>query len=171
VAGTRVVCIFDREEILVSAATASRERGVTIADAYAPYPVHGLAAAMGLKASRLPWVCFALGAVSGAAMLVFQHWASAVDWPVNVGGRPWNSFPAFVPIAFEVIVLVAGVGTVAAFLGVAGLRPWRKAEVPDPRVTDDHFALVLIARNAEERKRIEELLARFRPVSVEEHAA
>src|SRR5688500_18801304 len=124
VAGARVVCIFEREEDLVGAAAASRERGLAIADTYAPYPVHGLAAAMGLKASRLPWVCFALGAISGAAMLVFQHWASALDWPVNVGGRPWNSFPAFVPVAFEMIILVAGVGTVAAFLGVAGLRPW-----------------------------------------------
>lgn len=170
-ASTHVVCIFEREEDLVGATAASREGGIGIVDAYAPYPIHGLAAAMGLPPSRLPWVCFALGALGGGAMLVFQHWASAVDWPINVGGRPWNSFPAFVPIAFEVIVLVAAVGTVAAFIAVARLRPWRVADVPDSRVTDDRFALVLTASDTDERKRIDELLARFRPMSIQERAA
>jgi hypothetical protein len=170
-AATRVVCVFDREEDIVGAAAASRERGLTIADAYAPYPVHGLAAAMGLEASRLPWLCFGLGVISGVAMLLFQYWASAISWPTNIGGRPWNSFPAFVPVTFELVVLVAGVGTVAAFLGVAGLRPWRSADVPVPRVTDDRFALVLIAKDAEERAAIDALMARFRPASIEERAA
>ena len=169
-AGTRVVCVFDREEDLVGAATTAREHGLTIVDAYTPYPVHGLSGAMGLTPSRLPWLCFALGAAAGAATLVFQHWASAVDWPINVGGRPWNSFPAFVPIAFEVIVLVAGLGTVAAFLAVTALRPWNKADVPDARVTDDRFALVLIAGGDEERKRIEALMAHFRVTAVQEWA-
>jgi hypothetical protein len=170
-AHTRIVCIFDREQDLVGAAAASRERGLAIADAYTPYPVHGLAAAMGLEASRLPWICFGLGVISGAGMLLFQYWASAINWPTNVGGRPWNSFPAFVPVTFEVVVLVAGVGTVVAFLAVAGLRPWRSADVPDPRVTDDRFALVLIAHDADERATIEALMSRFRPASIEERAA
>jgi ActD protein len=167
-AASHFVCVFSRQEDLLGAAGASREHGISIVDAYAPYPVHGLAAALGLRPSRLPWVCFLLGAFGGAAMLAFQHWASAVDWPINVGGRPWNSFPAFVPIAFEVIVLVAAVGTVAAFIAVAGLRPWRVEQIPDPRVTDDRFALVVNAGSPDERTRIEELVARFRPVSIEE---
>jgi hypothetical protein len=171
VSATRVVCIFDREEDIIGATTASREQGLTIADAYAPYPVHGLAAAMGLPPSRLPWVCFVLAIVSGIAMLLFQYWASAISWPTNIGGRPWNSFPAFVPVTFELLVLVAGVGTVAAFLRVAGLRPWRSADVPAARVTDDRFALVLIAKDGEERAAIDALIARFRPASVEERAA
>jgi hypothetical protein len=85
-----------------------------------------------------------------------------------VGGRPWNSFPAFVPVTFELVVLVAGVGTVAAFLVVAGLRPWRSADVPHARVTDDRFALVLIADGAEQRTSIDALMTRFRAVSIEE---
>jgi hypothetical protein len=170
-AARRVVCVFDREEDIVGAAAASRERGFTIADAHAPYPVHGLAAAMGLEPSRLPWLCFGLAVVSGVAMLLFQYWASAISWPTNIGGRPWNSFPAFVPVTFEMVVLVAGVGTVAAFLAVAGLRPWRNAEMPAERVTDDRFALVLIANDAEERAAIDALISRFRPASIEERAA
>jgi hypothetical protein len=168
---TSVVCIFDREHDIVAAAAASREGGLTIADAYTPYPVHGLSAAMGLEPSRLPWLCFSLGVISGVAMLLFQYWASAISWPTNVGGRPWNSFPAFVPVTFELVVLVAGVGTVGAFLVVAGLRPWRRADVPDPRVTDDRFALVLIGHDADECARIGALMARFRPASIEERAA
>ena len=165
---TRVVCVFDREQDIVAAAAASRERGLAIEDAYTPYPIHGLASAMRLEPSRLPWVCFWLGISSGAAMLLFQYWASAISWPTNVGGRPWNSFPAFVPVTFELVVLVAGVGTVVAFLVAAGLRPWRRADVPDPRVTDDRFALVLLAEDADQRAGIDALMARFRPTSIEE---
>jgi hypothetical protein len=169
-ASTQFVCVFDRQEDLVGAVAASRERGFTVVDAYAPYPVHGLSTAMGVEPSRLPLICCALGVVSGAAMLAFQHWASAVDWPINVGGRPWNSFPAFVPVAFEVIVLVAALGTVAAFVAVSGLRPWRNAGVPDPRVTDDRFALVMRA-GSDERKNVIALMARFGAASVEERPA
>ena len=71
---------------------------------------------MGLRPSRLPWVCFVLGLLGAVAMLLFQYWATAVSWPINVGGKPWNSLPAFVPVTFEVMVLCAGVGTVVAFI-------------------------------------------------------
>ncbi len=85
-----------------------------------------------------------------------------------MGGRPWNSFPAFVPVTFELVVLVAGVGTVVAFLVAAGLQPWRRADVPDARVTDDRFALVLLAEDADQRAGINALMARFGPASIEE---
>lgn len=165
----QVIGIFEREEDLVAAATASREAGVTIIDAFTPYPVHRLSAAMQLAPSRLPWVCFALGAASGTGMLLFQYWASAVDWPINVGGRPWNSFPAFVPVAFEAIVLTAALGTFAAFLIVGRLHPWRPAATPDPRTTDDRFALVVSAESDEQRQQIESLMRRFRPTAVREN--
>ena len=167
--GMHIVCIFEREEDLVAAATASRDAGVTVIDAFTPYPVHRLSAAMQLAPSRLAWVCFTLGAASGVGMLLFQHWASAVDWPINVGGRPWNSFPAFVPVAFEAIVLTAALGTFAAFLVVARLHPWRLAATPDPRITDDRFALIVSAEGREQREQIESLMRRFRPTAVREH--
>jgi hypothetical protein len=167
---THMVCMFDRDEDVVHAAAASRDAGIEIVDAFTPYPVHGLSAAMGLAPSRLTWLCFGLGALAGGAMLLFQHWASAVDWPINVGGRPWNSFPAFVPVAFEAIVLTAALGTFAGFLAVARLHPWRPANVPDPRVTDDRFALVLRCAGPEQRQQVEILMRRFRAASVEERA-
>ena len=125
----------------------SRDRledgGLDVVDVFAPYAVHGLDRALGLRPSRLPWVCFVLGLFGAVAMLLFQYWASAVSWPINVGGKPWNSWPAFVPVTFEMMVLCAGVGTVAAFVWVAGLRPGRRSALSDLRVTDDRFALVL----------------------------
>ncbi len=135
--------VFEREEDLLVATDAARTRGFDIADVYTPYAVHGLDKAMGLRASRLPWVCFALGLAGATFKVWFEFWTSAVDWPINVGGKPWNSLPAFVPITFEVMVLFAGLSTVAAFLLGRGLLPGRRAKLAFPGVTDNKFALVL----------------------------
>jgi hypothetical protein len=134
---------FARAENIVAAARAAREHGFRIADAYTPYPVHDLAGAMGLRPSRLPWVCFGLALLGATSKLAFQFWAMAVDWPVNVGGKPWNSFPAYVPVTFEVMVLLAGLGVVLAFLLRCRLVPGRPAAPLFRGVTDDSFVLAL----------------------------
>ena len=134
---------FARAEYLLGAARAAREHGLRIADAYTPYPVHGLAGAMGLRPSRLPWLCFGLCVLGATFKLAFQFWAMAVDWPVNVGGKPWNSFPAYVPVTFEVMVLLAGLGVVLAFFVRCRLFPGKEAAPLFRGVTDDRFVLVL----------------------------
>ena len=134
---------FARAEYLLGAARAAREHGLRIADAYTPYPVHGLAEAMGLRASRLPWLCFGLCVLGATFKLAFQFWAMAVDWPVNVGGKPWNSFPAYVPVTFEVMVLLAGLGVVLAFLLRCRLLPGKQAAPLFRGATDDSFLLAL----------------------------
>jgi hypothetical protein len=138
-----IVASFTTGEDLLGAARAAREQGFRIADAYTPYAVHGLDRAMGLRPSRLPWACFAFGLLAGAFALWSQHWAMAEDWPVNVGGKPWNSLPAYVPVAFEGMVLLAGLGVVFAFLLRCRLFPGKGAALPAPGVTDDRFVLVL----------------------------
>jgi hypothetical protein len=86
--------VFSRENDILGVTRACRERGYEIVDVYAPYPVHGLDRAMGLKPSRIPWLCFALGAFGATAMLAFQIWTSAVDWPANIGRpRPTGPLP------------------------------------------------------------------------------
>jgi hypothetical protein len=164
-----LVTVFENEEDIVGATTVAREQGLKIADAYTPYAVHGLDRAMGISPTRLPWVCFILGLLGAVSVVAFEYWASAVDWPINVGGKPWNSLPAFIPPAFEVMVLMAGIGTVLAFIFIAGLRPGRIGFVPDPRVTDDQFALVLVeAGSGFDRPALEALFSRFHPVKIEE---
>jgi hypothetical protein len=135
--------VFEREVDILAATREARARGLVIADAYAPYAVHGLDRAMGLRPSRLPWVCFALGLGGATFKVWFEFWTSAVDWPINVGGKPWNSLPAFVPITFEVMVLFAALSTVAAFLLGRRLLPGKRPKLPCPGVTDDKFALVI----------------------------
>ena len=134
---------FARAEYLLGAARAAREHGLRIADAYTPYPVHGLAGAMGLRPSRLPWLCFGLCVLGATFKLAFQFWAMAVDWPVNVGGKPWNSFPAYVPVTFEVMVLLSGLGVVLAFLLRCRLFPGRPSAPLFRGATDDIFVLAL----------------------------
>ncbi len=161
--------VFAHEEDVLRATDAARRQGITILDVYTPYAVHGLDDAMGLPPSRLPWVCFALGLIGAVLKVWFEFWASAVSWPINVGGKPWNSLPAFVPITFEVMVLFAGISTVVAFLFVARLRPWRRAVLVHPRVTDDRFVLLLEQTDATLAvERIRNLFERHNAIEIAE---
>lgn len=139
---------FDHEEDLLESIVRVREQGWRIVDVFLPYPIHGLDHALGLRPSRLTWVAFVCGALGVAFALWFQFWASAVDWPLNIGGRPWNSLLAFVPLTFEMMVLFAGLGIVAAFLLRCRLYPGKTPGLPVPRATDDRFVLVLQERDA-----------------------
>ena len=159
-----LIGIFKSEDDVVKATDAARKEGLDIVDVYAPYPIHGLDRAMGLPPSRLPWVTFLLGLFGGVTMTIFQYWASAVDWPINVGGKPWQSWAAFAPVVFEVTVLCGGVGTVLFFIVYSGLKPGNPSPVADLRVTDDRFALVL----GQTGSAAESLLSRFHPVKIEE---
>lgn len=138
-----MVGIFGDERDVLRATRTVRSRGLRIVDVYAPYAVHGLDQAMGLPASKLPWVCFALGLAGAAAKVWFEYWTTAVDWPVNVGGKPWDSLPAFIPITFEVMVLFAGLSTVFAFFMVSRLYPGRKTVIANKGTTNDRFAIVI----------------------------
>lgn len=143
-----LVSVFESELDIVGATKIAREKGYDIVDVYTPYAVHGLDSAMGVAPTRLALVCFSLGLTGAAAKLGFQIWTSAWNWPVNVGGKPLVSIPAFVPVTFEVMVLFAGVGTVLAFLLRSRLFPGKRPKVVYERVTDDRFVLVLAENDA-----------------------
>ncbi len=143
--GDLLIGTFATDHDLVAAARAATARGLPVVDAYTPYPVHGLDEAMGLKPSRLGVFCFACGVVGVVLAMALQHWTMSIDWPINVGGRPFNSWPAFVPVAFELLVLFAGFGVVFAFLGVSRLFPGKRADIVVPQVSNDQFVLVIEA--------------------------
>jgi len=164
-----LVGTFEHEDDILSATKAVREEGYRIVDVYAPYAGHGLDRAMGLRPSRLPWVCFLLGLLGAGAKVWFEFWTTATDWPVNVGGKPWNSLPAFVPITFEVMVLFAGLSTVFAFFLVSRLHPGRKAKLIAGGITNDRFALVLEQADAAfSVDAVRNLLERHNVISVKE---
>lgn len=138
-----LVGIFDSDHAVLAAARAARKNGMTIRDAYTPFPVHGMDEALGLAPSWLSRACFILGASGLTFALSFQYWVSLFNWPMNIGGKPLDASPALVPITFEITVLVAGVGTVLTLLAFRGLIPGKRAEFAGLGSTDDKFLLVI----------------------------
>lgn len=137
-----VIGFFEDPHVLVEATRKVREANFKNFDAYTPFPVHGLDAAQGLKRSPLPFITFA-AAITGCTLgFCLQYWTSVVDWPINVGGKPFNSWPAFVPVMFECTILFAGLSTVGGMFFLNRL-PNHKKKVFDPRITTDRFALVI----------------------------
>ena len=166
------VATFEREQDILGVTGAVRRHNWNILDIYSPYAVHGLDKKMGLPPSRLPWVCFALGLVGAAAKVGFEYWASWLDWPINVGGKPWDSLPAFVPLTFEIMVLFAGVSTVIALFIVSKLYPGKKSPLISPRVTNDQFALVFEHTGGDvDVTEVHDLLNGYHAVEIEERVA
>lgn len=161
--------VHEREEDILGMAQAVRHAGLKIVDIYAPYAVHGLDKAAGFRASRIPIICFLLGLFGAGFKVWFEFWTTAVDWPINVGGKPYNSWPAFVPVTFEVMVLFAGVGTVIALFIAARLWPGKRGVIPFAGVTDDRFALLIEEENAAfDLDAVRALSARHNALHVEE---
>ena len=141
-----LVATFSDAEKLLHAVHAVRQENLRIYDVYAPYPIHGLDAAMGVRRTRLPWVTFLVGCCALALAVTFQFYTTVLDWPLNVGGKPDNSSLAFVPICFELTVLLSGLATVAALFLRARLYPGKRESLFAEGVTNDTFALVLRKR-------------------------
>lgn len=140
-----LVGTFSDADRMMSALGPLRAAGVSIHDVFAPYPVHGLDHAMGIRRTRLPLVTLIMGLVGLAFALCFQYYTAVFDWPLDVGGKPDNSTLAFVPICFELTVLIGGLGTVGAFLLRTRLFPGRREQLPVHGVTNNVFAVVVHA--------------------------
>jgi len=110
---------FASPEALLVAARRAYAAGFRRMDAYSPFPVDGLAEAIGFHSSRVPLLVLIGGIVGCLGGFFLQYWVSVIDYPINVGGRPSNSWPAFIPVTFEVTILTAAL---AAFLGVLALN-------------------------------------------------
>jgi hypothetical protein len=141
-----LVASFRDADSLVRAVRGVRASRLAIYDVYAPYPVHDLDEAMSIRRSRLPLVTLVAGVCALSFAVCFQCYAAVLDWPLNVGGKPDNSLLAFVPITFELTVLISGLATFAALLFRARLFPGKKEQLPVTRITNDRFALVLRRR-------------------------
>jgi Alternative complex III, ActD subunit len=109
---------FDRASDLVTAAERVRAEGYRKVDAYTPFPVQGLGEALGLHETMLPMLVL-LGAIAGCAGGYFmQYYASVIDYPIHVAGRPLHSWPAFVPVTFELTILAAALTAVLGMLAL-----------------------------------------------------
>ena len=133
--------LYNDETELMSAITVAQEKHLDIMDVYTPFPVHGLDHVMGLEESRLHIVGFIFGALGTLTALGVMSWVFTRDWPAIYGGKPFFSFPAFVPITFELTVLFASIGMVVVFYIICGLGPGVENPILHDRITDDKFCI------------------------------
>ena len=163
---------FETPEELLEAAHRTCEAGFRSVDAYSPMPVEGLADAIGFRHTRLPWVVFAGGAIGALTGFFLQFYASGVHYPLNVGGRPFNSWPAFIPITFELTILGAASFAFFGLLAMNGLpTPYHPLFNVDrfERASRDRFFLCVKSKDPSfDLERTREFLESLSPFGVAE---
>jgi len=141
---------YDTAAGIYKAAEKTRDAGYQKWDTFTPFPVHGLEKAMGLRPSMIPWVVFTMGMIGMTAGFLIQSWISAVDYPLIIAGKPYLSYQAWVPVCFEMGVLMASFGAVMGMFGFNRLpqyyHPLFNSE-RFKRVTDDRFFLAIEVRD------------------------
>lgn len=166
-----VLAEFKSPQALVAAARRVRDAGYRRWDAHSPFPVHGIDAALGVRRTRLPYLVLVGGLVGLTSALILQWWTNAIDYPLNISGKPLFSLPANIPVLFELTILLAGI---TAFVGVLFLNLLPEHHHPlfssarFHRASSDGFFLSIEA--ADERFRLDDakaLLAEAGAVAIE----
>lgn len=137
--------IYNDDDVLMTAVKKVRAEKHHIEEIYTPFPVHGLDKAAGLAPTRIAIASFIYGCIGLTVAITMMNYMMIEDWPQNIGGKPSFSFidnmPAFVPIMFELTVFFAAHLMVITFYLRSRMWPFKEAENPDPRTTDDHFLM------------------------------
>src|SRR6476620_4289531 len=116
-----IMAEFDSVHTLMDAANRTRQAGYKKIDAYSPFPIEGLAEEIGFHHDEVPLVVLIGGLIGGCTGYLMQYWMNAVDYPLNIGGKPPHSWPAFIVITFEMTILFAGISAVLGMLALNGL--------------------------------------------------
>ena len=166
---TKVIhAIYTDDDVLMSAVKKLKSEKHHIEEIYTPFPVHGLDKAMGLEPTRIAIASFIYGCIGLTVAIVMMNFIMIEDWPQNIGGKPSFSYlenmPAFVPIMFEMTVFFAAHLMVITFYLRSRMWPFKKAENPDPRTTDDHFLMEIGIHGNE--KELEKLLTETGAVEI-----
>lgn len=154
-----IQAIYTDDDVLMAAVKTVKAERHHIEEIYTPFPVHGLDKAMGLAPTRIAITSFMYGCLGLTVAIVMMNFIMIQDWPQNIGGKPSFSYvenmPAFVPIMFELTVFFAAHLMVITFYLRSKMWPFKKAENPDPRTTDDHFLMeVAVHGNEGELERL-----------------
>jgi hypothetical protein len=166
---------FDNPTALVEAADRARLTGYTVMDAYSPFPIEELNDALGLKPNKMPLITLIGGLLGGSGGYFLEYWTQVVAWPMNIGGRPFHSWPQFIPVTFECTVLGA---SLAAFVGMLALNGLPKPYHPVfnvrafDRASRDRFFLCIESTDPKfDRHATASFLKGLHPLGVSEVAA
>ena len=145
---------YNDDEVVLEAVKKVKAANYHIQEVFCPFPIHGLDKAMGLAPTRIAIASFLFG-VTGLGLAVWlTYYTMIADWPQDIGGKPsfsWaENMPAFVPIIFELTVFFAAHLMVITFYMRSRIWPFKEAENPDPRTTDDHFLMEIKIRDDQE---------------------
>ena len=167
-----LVAEFADPDDLLAAAKTTRRAGYTHTDGLTPFPIHGLHEALGKRDTRLQWIVLLAAIVGGVGGFFLQRWISEVAYPANVGGKPLNSWPMFIPVTFELAVLLSALTAVASMLILNGLpkpyHPLFKVE-SFQRASSDRFFLYIEATDPQfDPEATREFLESLNPISVED---
>ncbi|WP_298882456.1 DUF3341 domain-containing protein [uncultured Polaribacter sp.] len=144
---------YNDDEVVLDAVKTVKAGGHHIEEVFCPFPVHGLDKAMGLAPTRLAITAFFYGITGLSFAIWMTNYMMIQDWPQDIGGKPnfswFTNMPAFVPIMFELTVFFAAHLMVITFYMRSRIWPFKEAENPDPRTTDDHFLMEIPVNNNE----------------------
>ena len=145
---------YNDDEVVLDAVKKVKAANHHIEEVFCPFPVHGLDKAMGLAPTRIAITSFMYGITGLGIAIWLTYYTMIADWPQDIGGKPsfsWaDNMPAFVPIMFELTVFFAAHLMVITFYMRSRIWPFKKAENPDPRTTDDHFLMEIELHDNEE---------------------
>ncbi len=153
------VGIFDHEDGVKEAVKSMRGEGVKIQEVYSPYAIHGIDELLGYKMSRLPMASFLFGLTGTILALTMLYSMMGFDWPMIIGGKNFAALPPFIPVTFELTVLLAAFGMVFTFFVASDLKPWARPRMYDTRITQDKFAVVVdLDANSKSKDEIDAML-------------
>ncbi|WP_420319234.1 DUF3341 domain-containing protein [Ekhidna sp.] len=138
-----ILGVYDDEDVLMDAIKNVRESGVKIEEVYSPFPVHGIEEVLGYKRSWLSIAAFLFGVTGTCLALTMMVGMMGIDWPMIIGGKDYVPIPSFIPVTFEMTVLLASFGMVGTFFVTSNLKPWGKPRIYDIRITDDKHVMAI----------------------------
>jgi Protein of unknown function (DUF3341) len=145
-----VMAEFPTPEALIAAVSAAKDAGYTRLDAFSPFPLREVAEHLGVRPSIIPWIAWITGFIGAAIQYGSQYWLNVVDYPLNVGGRPLHSWPAFIPSTLIVTILWAGAATLLSMLFIIRLPRLHHPVFAVPgfeRASEDRFFLLLLSED------------------------
>jgi hypothetical protein len=165
-----VLAEYDSPDELMAATTRAAGAGYRKMEAYTPFPIDGLAEAMGFEKNAVAPIVLTMGIIGGLTGFGMQWYSAVVSYPLNIGGRPFFSWPAFIPITFELTVLFASIAAVVGMLALNGLpkpyHPIFNAPIFDRASTDGFFLCIEAEDPSFDLERVRGLLEETHPRSI-----